>query len=100
MSYTHNSGIHPVPGRGPGGPGRRGAPVAVITGASRGLGRALAHSLAAAGYLLVIDARDKTALTAVAASLPAGSVTAVAGDVTDPAHRDLLRRSAIALGGP
>ncbi len=43
---------------------------AVITGASRGLGLALARGLAAAGWSLVIDARDGDALRAAAAGLP------------------------------
>ncbi|MGH3172503.1 MAG: SDR family NAD(P)-dependent oxidoreductase, partial [Streptosporangiaceae bacterium] len=65
---------------------------ALITGASRGLGRALAAGLAGAGFDLVIDARDAAALDAAAGALrPAGaSVAAVPGDVTDPAHRAAL----------
>ncbi|WP_281368918.1 SDR family NAD(P)-dependent oxidoreductase [Phytohabitans rumicis] len=54
-------------------------PVAIITGASRGLGRALAHGLAGAGWRVVVDARNAAALTF---STPA--ITALAGDVTDP----------------
>ena len=38
-------------------------PVAVITGASRGLGAALAHALDRRGWDLVVDARDADALT-------------------------------------
>jgi NAD(P)-dependent dehydrogenase (short-subunit alcohol dehydrogenase family) len=76
-------------------------PVAVITGASRGLGRALAEGLARDGFALVIDARDGAALAAAARGLPAGTeVTAVAGDITDPGHRAELDRAARALGGP
>ena len=72
---------------------------AVITGASRGLGLALARGLAAEGWSLVIDARDADALAAAAASLPA-EVTALPGDIADPAHRDALRRAVADLGGP
>jgi NAD(P)-dependent dehydrogenase (short-subunit alcohol dehydrogenase family) len=68
---------------------------ALITGASRGLGRALAGGLAAAGYSLVIDARDEQALRRAAqdirASVPGASVSALAGDVTNPGHRSALQ---------
>ena len=72
----------------------------LITGASRGLGRALAVGLARAGYALIIDARDAAALDAVAREVRAagGTVTAIAGDVTDPAHRAALARAAEAAG--
>ena len=72
----------------------------LITGASRGLGRALAVGLARAGFALIIDARDAAALDAVARELRAdgGTVTAIAGDVTDPAHRAALARAAEAAG--
>ncbi|MBE1532214.1 SDR family NAD(P)-dependent oxidoreductase [Actinomadura algeriensis] len=66
---------------------------ALITGASRGLGRALAGELARAGWALVVDARDAAALRAAATAF-GGTVTAVPGDVTDPAHRADLARAA------
>lgn len=80
-------------------------PVAVITGASRGLGRALAGALAGAGYQLIIDARDCRALEATAAELralndlPKGAVLALPGDITDPGHRAALADAAAAAGG-
>ena len=84
---------------GPGTP--RAARVAVVTGASRGLGRALARALAEDGYRLVVDARNGDALRAAMAGLPAGAVgSALAGDITDPAHRGDLSRAADTLGGP
>ncbi len=61
-------------------------PLALVTGASRGLGRALAHHLADDGWDLVLDARDGTALEA---SAPEGA-TVLPGDVTDPQHRQAL----------
>jgi NAD(P)-dependent dehydrogenase (short-subunit alcohol dehydrogenase family) len=64
---------------------------ALITGASRGLGLALARGLAAAGYRLVADARDGAALAAALAGLDA---TLIAGDITDPAHRADLAAAA------
>ncbi|MGH3858148.1 SDR family NAD(P)-dependent oxidoreductase [Actinokineospora sp.] len=73
-------------------------PVAIITGASRGLGQALAAGLADEGWDLVLDARDATALAEAAAALPK-SVTAVPGDITDPGHRADLIAAAEALGG-
>jgi NAD(P)-dependent dehydrogenase (short-subunit alcohol dehydrogenase family) len=72
--------------------------IAIITGASRGLGRALAAGLAGSGWRLVIDARGATDLRAAGASLGDGVVT-VPGDVTDAAHRDALVAAADRLGG-
>jgi NAD(P)-dependent dehydrogenase (short-subunit alcohol dehydrogenase family) len=71
-------------------------PVAVITGASRGLGAALAHALDARGWELVVDARDPDAL---AAAVGTSTAHAVPGDVTDPAHREALATAAERLGG-
>jgi NAD(P)-dependent dehydrogenase (short-subunit alcohol dehydrogenase family) len=74
-------------------------PVAVVTGASQGLGLALAESLAARGWALVVDARRADRLDRAVARL-AGltEVVGVAGDVTDPAHRQALADAAGALG--
>lgn len=75
------------------------APTAVITGASQGLGRALAHELAGRGWSLVLDARDERALSEAVRALPGGPHPAVAGDVSDPAHRRDLVDVALELGG-
>ena len=64
---------------------------ALITGASRGLGLALARTLARRGWNLIIDGRDAVRLRAVRDELaPLTHVAAIAGDVSDPAHRDEL----------
>ncbi|GHH94505.1 SDR family NAD(P)-dependent oxidoreductase [Streptomyces capillispiralis] len=76
-------------------------PVAIITGASEGLGEALAHGLALRGWDLVIDARDAVPLaeTAGLVSSHGTRVTALPGDVTDAAHRAELVAAARRLGG-
>ena len=73
---------------------------ALITGASRGLGLALARQLAADGWQLIIDARGADALEAARAELSHHTqVVAIAGDVTDAAHRRELAKAAQAVGG-
>lgn len=75
--------------------------VALVTGASRGLGTTVATFLAATGHDLVIDARSSDALEAAADALRAhgGRVVAVPGDVADVAHRRRLVDAARELGG-
>ncbi len=74
-------------------------PVAVITGASQGLGLALAEALAARGWALVVDARRAARLdTAVARLSSLTEVVGLAGDVNDPEHRRALARAAAELG--
>ena len=73
-------------------------PTAIVTGASRGLGRALATALAERGWRLVIDAREAGTLDEAATALSTlTDVAALPGDVADPEHRaDLIA----AAGGP
>jgi NAD(P)-dependent dehydrogenase (short-subunit alcohol dehydrogenase family) len=68
--------------------------VAIVTGASRGLGLALATELAAAGWKVVVDARDAADLAHATAGL--SGVHAIPGDVTDAGHRAAL----VAAAGP
>ncbi len=69
-------------------------PVALITGASAGLGRALGSALVRQGWTVIADARDATALRA--AGEEAGGFVEITGDVADPAHR---RELAAAVAG-
>jgi NAD(P)-dependent dehydrogenase (short-subunit alcohol dehydrogenase family) len=76
-------------------------PVAIVTGASQGFGRAIATDLAKDGWTLVIDGRRTRLLEQAAEELSGlgGVVQAIAGDVTDPDHRAALVASATELGG-
>src|SRR5258708_40096396 len=66
-------------------------PTAIITGASRGLGLALAQALARRQWSLVIDARGSEALDEAARRLSAfTAVTPIQGDVADERHRQSL----------
>jgi NAD(P)-dependent dehydrogenase (short-subunit alcohol dehydrogenase family) len=63
----------------------------IVTGASRGLGLALARELARRGHRLVVDARGAKALEAARAELAElTEVVALPGDVADPRHRQAL----------
>jgi NAD(P)-dependent dehydrogenase (short-subunit alcohol dehydrogenase family) len=85
-------------------------PTAIVTGASRGLGRALTAALLREGRRVVVDARGARELAATERDLAAlGDVVAVRGNVTDGDHRqalveaagpeiDLLVNNASALG--
>ncbi len=74
--------------------------VAIVTGASRGLGLALARALAGRGWALVVDARGVEALNQAAAELAERTrVVALPGDVADEAHRVELVEAATRLGG-
>jgi NAD(P)-dependent dehydrogenase (short-subunit alcohol dehydrogenase family) len=74
-------------------------PVAVVTGASQGLGLALAEALAARGWALVVDARRTARLDAAVARLSSlTEVVGLTGDVNDPEHRRALARAAAELG--
>jgi NAD(P)-dependent dehydrogenase (short-subunit alcohol dehydrogenase family) len=70
---------------------------AIVTGGSRGLGRALVEALAAAGWEVITDARDAAALEAAVAGLD--HVVAVPGDLTDAGHRSALVAAAVERGG-
>ncbi|MEP7292963.1 MAG: SDR family oxidoreductase [Chloroflexota bacterium] len=75
--------------------------VAVITGASRGLGETLARFLAGQGYHLILNARGGAALDTIVRSLDNYNVEvkAVAGDIAEPATRRAIAQLARALGG-
>jgi NAD(P)-dependent dehydrogenase (short-subunit alcohol dehydrogenase family) len=75
-------------------------PVAIVTGASEGFGRALAEDLAKDGWDLVIDARHAGRLQATATALAAYGTTvrALVGDIADAGHRQALMGAVESLG--
>ncbi len=87
-------------------------PTALVTGASRGIGRATVLHLATLGWEVLAGARDVADLDALVAEGPAGRITPVALDVTDAAHLEaldealparvdaLVNNAGIAIGGP
>lgn len=88
------------------------APVAIVTGGSRGLGRALVAALLADGWSVVTDGRDATKLSETAADLVLAAaevdggdgspstdrLVPIAGDVADPTHRQALLGAADRFG--
>ncbi|HEV3211841.1 MAG TPA: SDR family oxidoreductase [Acidimicrobiales bacterium] len=71
---------------------------AIITGGSRGFGRALAGALVGDGWTVAADGRDAAALGDVANAL-GDRLHAIVGDVTDAAHRAALVEATRRLGG-
>jgi NAD(P)-dependent dehydrogenase (short-subunit alcohol dehydrogenase family) len=67
-------------------------PVAIVTGASRGLGLALTRALDERGWRLIVDARGEAALRAATDGLD--GVVPIVGDLADPAHRRALVEAA------
>lgn len=73
--------------------------VAVVTGASRGLGLAITRALVADGWSVIVDGRAGEELMAAVSGLPGpGEAVAIPGDVTDPDHRRSLVQAATGLG--
>src|SRR3989442_7287590 len=70
--------------------------VAIITGASRGLGRVLAAFLAGQGYALVLTSRGKVELAGATDGVRenGSQIVSIPGDVSDPGHRARLLRAA------
>ncbi len=73
-------------------------PVAIVTGASRGFGRALTAALLDRGWAVVADARRAADLKTTVTELNSVGLIALPGDVTDASHRDALVAAAIKAG--
>lgn len=71
--------------------------IAIVTGASRGLGLATSQALASGGWTVIMNARDPDPLQAAAKQVE--GARAVPGDVANPEHREQLIRAATVAGG-
>ena len=74
------------------------SPVAIVTGGSRGFGRAIVAALLDRGWTVVSDARRADDLEATATDLASPRLITIAGDVTEPAHRAALAVAAMDAG--
>ena len=73
--------------------------VAIVTGGSRGLGKALARGLLGKGLTVIVDGRDPVELERARQELTEiGSVVAIAGDVADLDHVHALVAAAARTG--
>lgn len=77
-------------------------PTALVTGATQGLGRALAEALAVRRWDLVVTARDASRLAESVSSLRDHGhvVVGLSGDVSDAVHREELAVAVTELAGP
>ena len=73
-------------------------PVAIVTGASRGFGRAVTAALLDRGWAVVGDARRATELETTARELNSAWLIALPGDVTDASHRAAVLGAATGAG--
>lgn len=73
-------------------------PVAIVTGASRGFGRAVTAALLDRGWTVVIDARRGQELKDTAQALNSAQLIVLPGDVTDASHRDAVVGAAAGAG--
>ncbi len=72
--------------------------MAIVTGASRGFGRALAAALLARGWVVVGDARNAADCNTVGDTVDPPGLIHLRGDVTDPSHRAALISAAVEAG--
>jgi short-subunit dehydrogenase len=73
--------------------------VVIITGASAGIGLATARAFAAAGARVVLAARDRAKLEALAHSLPGRALVAPTDMAEQPAIEELVERTVFEFGG-
>ena len=74
--------------------------IALLTGASRGIGRAIALELAGLGFDLALVGRDQTSLEETASLIPGTRVSLITADLSDPgSSKYIVERTVSAFGG-